>query len=295
MKGIVLAGGSGTRLHPLTVAFSKQLLPLYDKPMIYYPLSTLMLGGVREFLIISTPADLPLFRKLLGTGAELGLRISYAEQQRPAGIAEAFRIGADFVGPDPVSLILGDNIFHSPQLPGLLARSMAEVDGCALFGHTVADPRPYGVVEKDAEGRLVGIEEKPARPRSSEIVTGLYVYSADVVELAHQIRPSARGELEITDVNRHYLAQGRARLHSLGPDSTWLDAGTYDGLLDAAAFVRSEQRRGIRIACPEEIAFRMGYIDADALYRLGSRRQNSGYGRYLMDISRGAVEAGVGA
>ncbi|OON28351.1 MULTISPECIES: glucose-1-phosphate thymidylyltransferase RfbA [Micromonospora] len=295
MKGIVLAGGSGTRLHPLTVAFSKQLLPLYDKPMIYYPLSTLMLGGVREFLIISTPADLPLFRKLLGTGAELGLRISYAEQQRPAGIAEAFRIGADFVGPDPVSLILGDNIFHSPQLPGLLARGMAEVDGCALFGHTVADPRPYGVVEKDAEGRLVGIEEKPARPRSSEIVTGLYVYSADVVELAHQIRPSARGELEITDVNRHYLAQGRARLHSLGPDSTWLDAGTYDGLLDAAAFVRSEQRRGIRIACPEEIAFRMGYIDADALYRLGSRRQNSGYGRYLMDISRGAVEAGVGA
>ncbi|WP_431977282.1 glucose-1-phosphate thymidylyltransferase RfbA [Micromonospora haikouensis] len=295
MKGIVLAGGSGTRLHPLTVAFSKQLLPLYDKPMIYYPLSTLMLGGVREFLIISTPADLPLFRKLLGTGAELGLRISYAEQQRPAGIAEAFRIGADFVGSDPVSLILGDNIFHSPQLPGLLARDMAEVDGCALFGHTVADPRPYGVVEKDAEGRLVGIEEKPARPRSSEIVTGLYVYSADVVELAHQIRPSARGELEITDVNRHYLAQGRARLHSLGPDSTWLDAGTYDGLLDAAAFVRSEQRRGIRIACPEEIAFRMGYIDADALYGLGSRRQNSGYGRYLMDISRGAVEAGVGA
>lgn len=285
VKGIILAGGTGTRLYPLTSALSKQLLPVYDKPMIYYPLSTLMLGGVRDFLVISTPTDLPLFRKVLGDGAELGLRISYAEQPLAAGIADAFRVGAEFVGSDPVSLILGDNIFHSPELPDVLARSMKDVDGCTLFGHTVADPRPYGVVEKAPDGIVLGIEEKPSRPRGSEIATGLYVYSNDVVETAHRITPSARGELEITDVNRVYLAQGRARLHSLGPGSTWLDAGTYDGLLDAARFVREQQSAGGRIACLEEIALRMGYIDAAACYSLGKKHQNSGYGRYVMEIS----------
>jgi glucose-1-phosphate thymidylyltransferase len=286
VKGIILAGGAGTRLHPLTVALSKQLLPVYDKPMIYYPLSTLMLGGVRDFLVISTPTDLPVFRRVLGDGAVLGLRISYAEQPQAAGIADALRVGADFVGADPISLILGDNIFHTPQLPGVLSRSMMDVDGCILFGHTVPDPRPYGVVEKDATGRVIGIEEKPSRPRSSEIVTGLYVYSNDVVEIVHQITLSARGELEITDVNRVYLEQGRARLHSLAPGSTWLDAGTYDGLLDAAHFVREQQSQGSRIACLEEIALRLGYIDADTCHALGQKHENSGYGRYVMEISR---------
>lgn len=285
MKGIVLAGGTGKRLYPLTFAVSKQLLPVYDKPMIYYPLSTLMLGGVREFLVISTPTDLPLFRKMLGDGAELGLRISYAEQPRAAGIADAFRVGAEFVGSDPVCLILGDNIFHSPELPEVLARSMKDADGCTLFGHTVADPRPYGVVEKGPDGSVIGIEEKPSRPRSSEVATGLYVYSNDVVEIAHGITPSARGELEITDVNRVYLERGTARLHSLGPDSTWLDAGTYDGLLDATRFVRERQRSGGRIACLEEIALHKGYISAESCYSLGKKHQESGYGRYLMEIS----------
>nr|ACB46493.1 sugar nucleotidyltransferase [Actinomadura kijaniata] len=292
MKGIILAGGTGTRLHPLTVALSKQLLPVYDKPMIYYPLSTLMLGGVRDILIISTPADLPMFRRVLGDGGDLGLRFSYAVQPRPAGIADAFRVGADFIGSDPVSLILGDNIFHGRELPGTLAESMVDVDGCTLFGYTVPDPRPYGVVEKDADGRLVGIEEKPARPRGSEIVTGLYVYSNDVVEIARRIAPSARGELEITDVNRVYLDQGRARLRSLGEDCTWLDAGTYDGLLDAARFVREEQLRGPRIGCLEEIALHRGYIDADACHALGRRQKNSGYGRYVMRISGKSDQGG---
>lgn len=286
MKGIVLAGGSGTRLRPLTEATSKQLLPVYDKPMIYYPLSTLMLGGVRDILIISTPIDLPMYRKVLGDGADLGLQISYAEQPQPAGLADAFRIGADFIGDDPVSLILGDNIFYGQALADILACGMTDVDGCTLFGYTVDDPRPYGVVEKDGEGRVVSIEEKPSRPRSSEIVTGLYVYSNDVVEIAHSITPSARGELEITDVNRIYLDQGRARLFSLGRGFTWLDAGTYDGLLDAAQFVRLiEQRQGIQIACLEEVALQMGYIDADTCYALGSKQQNSGYGQYVMAIS----------
>lgn len=285
VKGIILAGGTGTRLHPLTVALSKQLLPVYDKPMIYYPLSTLMLGGVRDFLVISTPTDLPMFQQVLGDGAELGLRISYAEQPQAAGIADAFRIGAEFIGTDPVSLILGDNIFQSPELPAVLTRIMADVDGCTVFGHTVPDPRPYGVAEKDAEGRLIGIEEKPSQPRSFEIVTGLYIYSNDVVEIARGIKPSARGELEITDVNRVYLEQGRAKIHSLGPESTWLDAGTYDGLFEAADFVRAEERRGNRIGCLEEIAFRLGYIDADACYALGCKHHKSGYGRYVMEIS----------
>lgn len=264
---------------------SKHLLPVYDKPMIYYPLSTLMLAGLRDILLISTPTDLPMFRKVLGDGSHLGIHISYAPQLQPAGIAEAFRIGADFIGDDPVSLILGDNIFHGRRLADLLARGLAQVDGCTLFGYSVKDPRPYGVVETDGAGRVVGLEEKPARPRSSEIVTGLYVYSNDVVELSRRITPSARGELEITDVNRGYLEQKRARLLSLGRGFTWLDAGTCAGLLEAARFVHRVQRRGTRIGCLEEVALRQGYIDADACYALGRKQRNSDYGRYVMAIS----------
>ena len=283
MKGIVLAGGNGTRLHPLTLALSKQLLPIYDKPMIYYPLSTLMLGGVREILVISTPTDLPAFRRVLGDGSEVGLELHYAEQPRAAGIADALRIGARFVGSDPVSLILGDNLFYGPGLSDLLSRSMRDVTACTLFGHHVRDPQRYGVAQTDAEGRLVGIEEKPSRPKSSEAITGLYIYPNDVVEIAREVVPSGRGELEITDVNRVYLGQGRARLHSLGRGYTWLDAGTHDGLLSAAQFVQVlEHRQGVRIACLEEIALRMGFIDVDACYKLGLRQQNSPYGQYVM-------------
>jgi len=289
VKGIILAGGSGTRLHPLTVAISKQLLPVYDKPMIYYPLSTLLLGGVREILVISTPVDVPLFRKVLGDGSDLGLQISYAEQSQPAGIADAFRIGRSFVGADPVSLILGDNIFYGQGLSDLLIRSMAENEGCTLFGHVVSDPRRYGVAEIDSGGRLVGIEEKPVRPPSSEAITGLYVYSNDVLDIARELTPSPRGELEITDVNRVYLGQGRARLNSLGRGFSWLDAGTHDALLNAAQFVQVlEHRQGVRIACIEEIALRMGYIDAESCYALGLKQQNSGYGQYVMAAAASA-------
>ncbi|MFF0384973.1 glucose-1-phosphate thymidylyltransferase RfbA [Streptomyces sp. NPDC004286] len=289
MKGIILAGGAGSRLHPLTMAMSKQLLPVYDKPMIYYPLSTLMLGGVREILLIATPTHLPLFRQVLGDGSELGLDISYAEQPQPAGIADAFRIGARFIGGDPVTLILGDNIFYGQGLSELLHASVRDPIGCTLFGHTVRDPQRYGVAEFDAQGRLVDIEEKPARPKSSEAITGLYLYTNDVVEIARELVPSPRGELEITDVNRAYIAQGRARLKSFGRGFAWLDAGTHDGLLSAAQFVQVlEHRQGVRIACLEEIALRMGFIDADSCYALGRKQQNSGYGQYVM----AAAEAG---
>jgi glucose-1-phosphate thymidylyltransferase len=283
MKGIILAGGTGSRLHPLTMAMSKQLLPVYDKPMIYYPLSTLMLGGVREILLISTPRHLPLFRQVLGDGSELGLSISYAEQPQPAGIADAFRIGARFIGTDPVTLILGDNIFYGQGLSDILQTGIANLTGCTLFGHTVSDPRRYGVAEIGAGGRLVGIEEKPTRPKSSEAVTGLYLYANDVVEIARELTPSVRGELEITDVNRVYIAQGRAQLNSLGRGFAWLDAGTHDGLLSAAQFVQVlERRQGVRIACLEEIALRMGFIDAESCYALGRKQQSSGYGQYVM-------------
>jgi glucose-1-phosphate thymidylyltransferase len=290
MKGIILAGGSGSRLHPLTIAISKQLLPVYDKPMVYYPLSTLMLGGVREILIISTPAHLALFRKVLGAGSELGLELSYAEQQQPAGIADAFRIGARFVGADPVSLILGDNIFYGQGLSEILRKNMRDdITGCTLFGHTVRDPQRYGVAETDIDGRLVGIEEKPARPKSSEAVTGLYIYPNDVVGIARELTPSTRGELEITDVNRVYLGQGRARLEPLGRGFAWLDAGTHDGLLNAAQFVQVlEHRQGVRIACLEEIALRMGFIDAESCYALGRKQRNSGYGQYVMAAAEAA-------
>jgi glucose-1-phosphate thymidylyltransferase len=290
MKGIILAGGSGTRLWPITRAVSKQLLPVYDKPMIYYPLSVLMLAGVREILLISTPQDVPQFRRLLGTGEELGLRIDYAEQSQPNGLAEAFVIGAEHVGEQPAALVLGDNIFHGPGFSGMLQNAIGDITagraGCALFGYPVRDPQRYGVAEADEDGRLLSIEEKPEHPRSNHAVTGLYLYDNDVVEIARGLRPSARGELEITDVNRVYLERGTARLLDLGRGFAWLDTGTHESLLEAGEYVRVlENRQGIRIACIEEIAMRMGYIDPAACYALGERQAKSGYGEYVMDVA----------
>jgi glucose-1-phosphate thymidylyltransferase len=291
MKGIILAGGSGTRLHPITRAVSKQLMPVYDKPMVYYPLSVLMLAGIRDILVISTPQDLPAFRRLLDDGAELGLRISYAEQPEPNGLAEAFVIGADHVGTDPAALVLGDNIFHGPGFSGLLHHAIADVSagtaGCVLFGYPVRDPQRYGVAEADADGRLLTIEEKPAHPRSNRAVTGLYFYDNDVVGIAAGLTPSARGELEITDVNRAYLERGTARLVDLGRGFAWLDTGTHESLLEAGEYVRVlENRQGVRIACIEEIAMRMGFIDPAACYALGERQAKSGYGEYVMDVAK---------
>ncbi|OZM82343.1 glucose-1-phosphate thymidylyltransferase RfbA [Pseudonocardia sp. MH-G8] len=291
MKGIILAGGSGTRLHPITRAVSKQLMPVYDKPMIYYPLSVLMLAGVRDVLVISTPQDLPAFRRLLDDGGELGLRISYAEQAAPNGLAEAFVIGAEHVGSDPAALVLGDNIFHGQGFSGLLQRAIGDVTsgdtGCVLFGYPVRDPQRYGVAEADTDGRLLSIEEKPEHPRSNRAVTGLYFYDNDVVEIAAGLSPSARGELEITDVNRAYLERGTARLVDLGRGFAWLDTGTHESLLEAGEYVRVlENRQGVRIACIEEIAMRMGFIDPAACYALGERQAKSGYGEYVMDVAK---------
>ncbi|MFD8177054.1 glucose-1-phosphate thymidylyltransferase RfbA [Streptomyces sp. NPDC059709] len=286
MKGIVLAGGSGTRLHPITLAVSKQLLPVGDKPMIYYPLSVLMLAGVRDILVISTPTDLPQFQRLLGDGSHLGLRLGYREQPEPNGIPEAFLIGASHIGDEPVALVLGDNIFHGPAFYSVLADSRAALDGCVLFGHRVSDPRPYAVAEVDGDGALLSLEEKPARPRSNHAVTGLYLYDNTVVDIAKNLRPSARGELEITDVNRVYMSRGSARLVHLGRGFAWLDAGTPESLLQAGHYVCTlQERQGVRIACLEEIALRMGFITADACYRLGSRIAHSAYGRYVMTIA----------
>jgi glucose-1-phosphate thymidylyltransferase len=293
MKGIVLAGGSGSRLYPVTGAVSKQLLPVYDKPMIYYPLSVLMFGGIREILIISTPADLPQFKRLLGDGTELGINLSYAEQAQPNGLAEAFLIGADHVGDDSAALVLGDNIFHGPGFPDQLRRSITELDGCVLFGYPVSDPGRYGVGESDDSGRLISIEEKPTQPRSNRAITGLYLYDNDVLEIAKQIKPSARGELEITDINRTYLERGTATLIDLGRGFAWLDTGTHDSLLEAGQYVQVlEHRQGIRIACLEEIALSMGYIDADACYALGAKLGNSRYGEYVMSIALAAGATG---
>jgi glucose-1-phosphate thymidylyltransferase len=287
VKGIILAGGTGTRLHPITRAVSKQLLPVYDKPMIYHPLSTLMLAGVREILLISTPDDLPGFRRLLGDGRELGLEIGYAEQPSPDGLAQAFVIGADHVGDDCAALVLGDNIFHGNDFAELLQREVAQLDGCTLFGYQVRDPERYGVAEADATGRLVSIEEKPAKPKSNKAVTGLYFYDNDVVDIAASLTPSARGELEITDVNRAYLDKGRARLVDLGRGMAWLDTGTHDSLLEAGQFVQVlEHRQGVRIACLEEIALRMGFIGAPQAYALGEALGKSGYGQYVMEVAR---------
>jgi glucose-1-phosphate thymidylyltransferase len=282
LKGIILAGGSGTRLYPLTRAVSKQLLPVYNKPMIYYPLSVLLFAGLREILLISTPDDVPLFRKLLGDGSQLGVRIEYAEQAHPNGLAEAFIIGREFVGKDPACLVLGDNIFHGTGLSPLLQRARTNLEGCSLFAYRVQDPERYGVVELDAQERVLSIEEKPLKPRSSYAVTGLYFYDNEVLDIARSLRPSARGELEITDVNRHYVERKRARVEILGRGYAWLDTGTHESMLQASQFVHTlETRQGTSIACIEEIAWRMGYIDDAQLERLATAHGKSGYGAYI--------------
>jgi glucose-1-phosphate thymidylyltransferase len=293
MKGIILAGGSGSRLHPITQAVSKQLLPVYDKPMIYYPLSVLMLAGIRDILIITTPNDLPSFQRLLGSGNQLGVEISYAEQPQPNGLAEAFIIGADFVGDDSVALVLGDNIFFGADFSGDLHDQVTDLNGAVLFGYRVKDPERYGVGEVDESGRLLSIEEKPEKPKSNRAITGLYFYDNDVIEIAKGLTPSPRGELEITDVNLTYLRQGRARLVDLGRGFAWLDTGTHDSLLEAGQFVQVlEHRTGVRIACLEEIALERGFISADECYELGRKLAKSGYGEYVMSVALAAGAVG---
>jgi glucose-1-phosphate thymidylyltransferase len=285
MKGIVLAGGSGTRLYPLSRAVSKQLTPIYNKPMIYYPLSTLMLAGIREVLIITTPQDQGAFRRLLGDGRDIGLQIEYAVQPRPEGLAQAFVIGRTFVGNSPVALALGDNVFYGHGLPEILRRAASHHEGATVFGYTVKDPERYGVVEFDAAGRPVGIEEKPQKPKSSWAVTGLYFYDNRVLEIAAGLKPSARGELEITEVNRTYLERGCLHVERLGRGIAWLDTGTYEALLHASNFVQSiEERQGQMIACLEEIAYHLGYITADHVRRLAEPMKNAAYGDYLLKM-----------
>lgn len=285
MKGIILAGGSGTRLYPITRVVSKQLLPVYDKPMIYYPLSVLMLAGIRDILIISTPGDLPLFRKLLGDGSHLGMRFSYKEQPRPEGLAQAFVIGKEFIGNENVCLILGDNIFQGHNLPKLLKQAMAIDQGGRIFGYRVSDPERYGVVEFDKHQNVIGIEEKPAHPKSSYAVPGLYVYDNDVIRIAEELKPSARGELEITDVNMAYLKRGLLKVELIGRGFAWLDTGTDEALQQAASFIQAIQdRQGVRISCVEEIAYRLGYINSDQLKAIAAPMLKNAYGQYLMEI-----------
>ena len=284
-RGIILAGGAGTRLHPLTRVVSKQLLPVYDKPMIYYPLSVLMLAGIREVLVISTPEDLPRFEQLLGDGASWGMRFEYVVQPRPEGLAQAFVLGSDFVGTGTVALVLGDNIFHGYGLSELVQRASHDVEGATIFGYRVSDPERYGVAELGASGEVLGIEEKPAHPRSSYAVTGLYFYDNAVVEIARGLSPSKRGELEITDVNLEYLRRGRLRMQLMGRGMAWLDTGTHDALHEASSFVETlEKRQGLKIACPEEIAWRMRFIDDAQLRALGEPMRNNAYGRYLLEL-----------
>ena len=288
MKGIILAGGSGTRLYPLTQAISKQIMPVYDKPMIYYPLSTLMLAGIRDVLIISTPRDLPVFQELLGEGGQLGMTFSYAVQEYPRGLADAFLIGADFIGRDKVALVLGDNIFYGQSFSAVLKRVAARDKGATIFGYYVRDPREYGVVEFDDNGKALSIEEKPENPKSNYAVPGLYFYDNEVVEIARNVKPSARGEIEITSINNEYLRRNALHVETLGRGFAWLDTGNHDALLDAADFVAAFQKRqGLYISCIEEIAFRRGFIDKEQLLRLAGPLMKTNYGKYLEELANG--------
>ena len=287
IKGILLAGGSGTRLHPVTRATSKQLLPIYDKPLVYYPLSSLMLAGIRDILVITTPHDQEGFQRLLGSGAELGLNIDYRAQENPDGIAQAFLIGAEFLSGARAALALGDNVFYGHGFPELLQNAVRRERGATVFGYQVRDPERYGVVEFDAEGRAIGLEEKPAAPRSNHAVTGLYFYDGDVVDIASGLEPSARGELEITDVNLAYLERGDLHVERLGRGVAWLDTGTHESLLQASNFIHAiEERQGLKVACLEEIAYRMGYISAEEVQKLAEPMKKTGYGQYLLDLVR---------